>query len=132
MRLEKRLRRNNLVAQDLQKFGKELNDLMSMLDKNITPETVPNPTQIQAIITACAWTHAEWVRIHPLCNGNGRIARLWADLIAMRYNLPPFIVLRPRPDGEYANAGYEAMKGNYKPTISVFSALFVDYNNSHA
>ena len=32
---------------------------------------------------------AEWIRIHPFANGNGRIARLWVNSIAMRYDLRP-------------------------------------------
>ena len=67
------------------------------------------PDQLDAVLDLCAWAHAEWVRIHPFANGNGRAARLWANFIAVRYGLPPFVRLRPRPDGGYAEAGMKAM-----------------------
>ncbi|WP_366522456.1 Fic family protein [Flagellatimonas centrodinii] len=79
---------------------------------------------LAAVLEVCAWAHAEWVRIHPFANGNGRSARLWANGIAMRYNLPPFVRLRPRPDAGYAAAGAQAMRGNWQPTVTVFRRLF--------
>ena len=38
-------------------------------------------------------------------NSNGRTARMWANSLAMRYSLPPFVHLRPRPDDGYGGAG---------------------------
>lgn len=67
------------------------------LDNMIPPDTEPNADQTAAIVAVYAWAHAEWVRIHPFANGNGRTARLWANSLAMRYGLPPFAGLRPRP-----------------------------------
>jgi hypothetical protein len=78
--------------------------------------------QLAAIVDLCAWAHAEWVRIHPFANGNGRTARLWANCLAMRYGLPPFIRLRPRPNSGYAAAA-KAMHGrgvmNDMPEITI-------------
>jgi Fic family protein len=72
----------------------------------------------------CGFAHAEWVRVHPFANGNGRIARLWANHLAMRFGLPPFVRLRPRPDGvAYARAGMVAMTGNWRPTRLLFASL---------
>ena len=61
----------------------------------------------------------EW----SFANGNGRTARPWANCIAMRYGLPPFIRLLPRPNYGYANAGARAMQGDWKPTAVVFRRL---------
>jgi len=83
----------------------------------------PNADQLAAILDLCAWVHAEWVRIHPFANGNGRTARLWANSIAIRYGLPPFIRLRPRPNSGYAEAGAKAMRGDWEPTAIVFRGL---------
>jgi hypothetical protein len=41
----------------------------------------------------------------------------------MRYGLPPFIRLRPRPDGGYAEAGMRAMRGDWRPTAQVFLGM---------
>jgi Fic family protein len=60
------------------------------------------------------------VRIHPFANGNGRTARLWANSLAIRYGLLPFIRLRPRTNSGYAGAGAKAMQGDWEPTAIVF------------
>lgn len=57
------------------------------------------------MLTLCAYAHGEWIRIHPFANGNGRTARLWANWCALRYGVPPFVKLKPRPEGDlYATA----------------------------
>jgi len=66
------------------------------------------------------------VRIHPFANGNGRSARLWANFIAMRYGLPPFVTLRPRPGNDYGAAAAAAMDGNWEPTEQVFRVMLRD------
>ena len=53
-------------------------------------------TDLHAILEIAAIAHGEWVRIQPLANGNGRIARLWVDWVAVRYGLPFFLALKPR------------------------------------
>jgi hypothetical protein len=45
----------------------------------------------------------------------------------MRYGLPPFIRLRPKPNASYGDAGAQAMQGKWKPTAAVFRRLL---NNS--
>jgi hypothetical protein len=101
--------------------------LVAELDALIPTEREPNADQLAAIVDLCAWVHAEWVRIHPFANGNGRSARLWANSIAMRYGLPPFIRLRPRPNAGYGEAGAKAMQGDWKPTVAVFRRLLNDF-----
>ena len=68
-------------------------------------------------------------RIHPFANGNGRTARLWANSLAMRYGLPPFIGLRPRPNAGYGEAGAKAMLGDWKPMAQVFLRLLDGFLN---
>ena len=81
---------------------------------------------LAAVINLCAWAHAEWVRIHPFANGNGRTARIWANALLMRYGLPPAIRLRPRPDGGYGDAGVAAMNGDWRPTAAVFKRMLAE------
>ncbi|HUB66704.1 MAG TPA: Fic family protein [Candidatus Methylacidiphilales bacterium] len=93
-------------------------------DHALHPGMSPDAAMLQAIIELCAWAHAEWVRIHPLANGNGRTARFLANCLAMRYGLPAFVCLRPRPgENEYARTSEQAMRGNWKPTVQVFLIL---------
>ncbi len=80
-------------------------------------------TVILAIIGLMAYVHGEWIRIHPFANGNGRTARLWANWIAMRYGLPPFVALRPRPGHGYERASYMAMNENWRSMRPVFEEM---------
>jgi Fic/DOC family len=112
------------VADELNTFEAKLQRAVKVLDGLIKPAQDMNADELAAVIDLCAWAHAEWVRIHPFANGNGRTARLWADAIAMRYGLPPFVRLRPRPDNGYAAACAAAMEGRWQPTAQVFRQLY--------
>lgn len=104
----------------LAEFERELAARVAKLDAAIAPGAFPTDQQIAEILETCGWAHAEWVRIHPFCNGNGRTARLLTNAIAQRYRLPVFLRLRPRPEGsDYADAGAAAMRGDWAPTVSV-------------
>ena len=117
------------VARELRRFEARLRVLVAALDAALPSGQEPDADQLAAILDLCAWAHAEWVRIHPFVNGNGRIARLWANSLAMRYGLPPFIRLRPRPNVGYADAGAKAMRGDWEPTVTVFRRLLDDFLN---
>jgi hypothetical protein len=114
------------VADELKAFEAKLQKAVEALDGLIEPEQDISADELAAVIDLCAWAHAEWVRIHPFANGNGRTARLWADAIAMRYGLPPFVRLRPRPDDGYGAASAAAMEGRWGPTAQVFRRLIRD------
>ncbi len=111
------------VAPALCLFEAKLQALVAELDTLLPVGVEPDADEQAAILDLCAWAHAEWVRIHPFGNGNGRTARLWANSLAMRYGLPPFIRLRPRPDAGYGEAGSKAMQGDWKPTAIAFRRL---------
>jgi len=115
------------VSGELRRFEAKFQGLVAELDSLIPVGREPDADQLAAIIDLCAWVHAEWIRIHPFANGNGRTARLWANSIAMRYGLPPFIRLRPRPNAGYAEAGAKAMHGDWKPTATVFRQWLNDF-----
>jgi hypothetical protein len=114
---------------ELAQFEKKLRALVEELDSMVPAGQEPDADQLRAILDLCAWAHAEWARIYPLANGNGRMARLWANCLAMRHGLPPFIRLLPRPNSGYAEAGARAMQGELKPIAGVFRRLldsFID------
>lgn len=111
------------VAVALAEFETKLKALVAELDAMLPIGNEANADQLAAIVDLCAWVHAEWVRIHPFANGNGRTARLWANSIAIRYGLPPFIRLRPRPNSGYAEVSAKAMQGDWEPTAVVFRGL---------
>jgi Fic family protein len=115
------------VSQELARFEAKLQALVAELDALLPMDQEMDADQLAAVIDLCAWVHAEWVRIHPFANGNGRTARLWANSLAVRYGLPPFIRLRPRPNAGYGDAGASAMQSDWKPTAVVFRRLLRDF-----
>jgi len=115
------------VYGELARFEKKLQALVAELDALLPMDHDLDADQLAAVIDLCAWVHAEWVRIHPFANGNGRTARLWANSIAVRYGLPPFIRLRPRPNAGYGDAGAKSMQGDWKSTAVVFRRLLSDF-----
>lgn len=89
-----------------------------------------NAADLEAVVTLCAVLHGEWVLVHPYANGNGRTARVWANWAALRYGLPPFVRIKPRPDGLlYPRAAASSMghppqwQGNHQLTYSLFLDL---------
>jgi Fic family protein len=76
------------------------------------------------VLALAATLHNEWVRIHPHVNGNGRIARCWANWILLRYGLPPVVRLRPRPDQQlYLRAAKLARQRLHGPMQRYFQHL---------
>jgi len=114
------------VGAELTKFEDRLVRAVDKLDAEIGEEGADTEGQIRAVIDLCAWAHGEWVRIHPFVNGSGRTARLWVNYLAMRYGLPRFARMRPRPDGAYAAAARASMTGDWKAMIPVFHAMLSD------
>ncbi|HEX7279549.1 MAG TPA: Fic family protein [Solirubrobacterales bacterium] len=91
------------------------------LDQAISVGSRPRQGQeLSAVISLCAVLHGEWVRIHPFANGSGRTARLWANWAALRYGLPPFVAVKPRPGQPYAMAAAASMKGDHRVAAAAF------------
>ncbi len=104
------------VPAELWRFEVAMQRAVARLDDLVPAgETPVERDRLQAVLTLCAYAHGEWVRIHPFANGNGRTARLWANWCAVRYGLPPFVRLRPRPEGRgYAAAAASSMRGDHR------------------
>ena len=79
--------------------------------------------KLRGVLSLCAVLHGEWARIHPFANGNGRTARLWANWGALRYGLPPFVTVKPRPGEPYGLAAMASMSGNHAATIAAFHEM---------
>jgi len=114
------------VPQELKVFEIKLNQILNALDKQIGQGDAKSPKDIKDVLECCAWAHGEWVRIHPFVNGNGRTARLWANAIALCYDLPPFVRLRPHPDGDYGQASASLMLGNWDGMVPIFHDMLKD------
>lgn len=119
------------VAAALGALETALRTAVATLDAVIPAGRPPaNSDQLLAVVQLTALMHGEWVRIHPYPNGNGRTARIWANWVAMRYGLPPFVRIKPRPDGLlYGLAAQRSMglppdfRGDHTLTVSVFLDL---------
>ena len=72
-----------------------LGQLDPALEPGIRPATAD---AVQEVIQLAAAVHGELIRLHPFANGNGRTARVWSNFIALRYCLPAFVTVKPRPD----------------------------------
>jgi hypothetical protein len=114
------------VQRELAEFEAKLQRTVAGLDAKYPTDASLDDDGMSAVIELAAWAHAEWVRIHPFANGNGRAARVWANLLLMRYGLPPVVTLRPRPGGRYGAAGAAAMTGDREPTVRLFRRLVRD------
>lgn len=117
------------VKAELAQFQASLRTEVTKLDGLIPARTTIRGTDhIEEVLNLAADTHGEWVRIHPFVNANGRTARLWANWIALRYGLPAFIRLRPRPSGNtYASAAERSMHGDHQYMRIEFHRMFRDY-----
>jgi Fic family protein len=115
------------VAGEVDEFVKRLQAVSEKLDKLFPRGEELDRDGLEAVIELAAWTHSEWVRIHPFGNGNGRSARILTNAILMRYGLPPVLRLRPRPSSPYGQVGAEGMDGNSKPMEALLRRLLKDF-----
>jgi hypothetical protein len=116
------------VEGELARFNLGLQRTASFLDDRMPPGEVPAGETFELVLELMSWVHAEWARIHPFANGNGRIARIWANWVAMRYGIPPFVRLRPRPAGAvYADAAAASMREGFMPMIPVFRQMLEEF-----
>ena len=69
--------------------------------------------------------HVELLLIHPFREGNGRIARALATLMAAQAGLPQldFSLLAGRRRNEYFAAVQAGMDRNYRPMAAIFAQL---------
>ena len=120
---------SRFVPQQLARFERAMKRSVAALDPVIPAGSSPtDERQLRSVLTLCAYAHGQWVRIHPFANGNGRIARIWANWCALRYGLPPFVRLKPRPEGNlYATASALSMRGDHQAMIVVFADMLDQY-----
>ncbi len=121
-----------LVPQVLQQFERSAQVASASLDGAIVvgADLSTMPRELHGVLTYCAVLHGEWVRIHPFANGNGRTARLWANWAALRYGLPPFVTIKPRPRDPYALGALASMAGNHEVMFAAMDQMLRDHLTS--
>jgi fido (protein-threonine AMPylation protein) len=119
------------VASELGLFFRNLQAALGTLDQVVTSGTIPGTADVLGeVVGLSAAVHGEWIRIHPFVNGNGRTARFLVAGISLRYGLPIYLTLKPRPfDVAYARASKRSMDrpphfiGSHDEARSVFAHL---------
>ena len=104
----------------------QLARLMEELEKGPLREFTPcRFDTIERTAKALAVVHVELLLIHPFRDGNGRVGRLLAILMALQSGLPPlnFGGLKGRKRQEYFAAVRAGLDRDYKPMEEIFSAV---------
>lgn len=97
--------------------------LMRELERGPLRRCTPCTQMGETILaSALAEVHAELILVHPFRDGNGRLARLLALLMALQANLPPldFSPMAGRGRRFYIAAIHAAMSGEYAPLRKMF------------
>lgn len=108
------------VSAEVLQFATRVQTAAGRLDAIIPRGARPTTAgQLQSVLELAAVAHGEIVRIHPFANGNGRTARLISNAVLLRYGLPAFLRLTPRPSAtEYAAAAQDSMRRAHQPMAS--------------
>jgi cell filamentation protein len=100
--------------------------LMAELEHGALWQHTPcRPADDAALALALAEVHAELILVHPFREGNGRLARLLALLMALQAGLPPldFSPMLDRGRRVYIGAIHAAMGRDYRPLAAVFEKI---------
>jgi cell filamentation protein len=100
--------------------------LMGELQRGALARHTPcRPCRDDAVAAAMAEVHAELILIHPFRDGNGRLARLLALLMALQAGLPPldFSPLAGQGRRAYIAAIHAALGRDYGPLTAMFGRV---------
>ena len=122
------------VSEEMAAVLAGLNAVFADLDGRLPIGKPPSTAdEILQVISFAALAHGEFLRVHPFANGNGRIARLLVAFICLRYGVPMFVHIKPRPESdEYLRASRDSMGrapdfvGNHTTTTAVFAHMLAD------
>jgi cell filamentation protein len=102
--------------------------LMAELGRSALKKHTPcRPASDAALALALAEVHAELILVHPFRDGNGRLARLLAVLMALQSGLPPldFSPMLGQGRRVYIGGIHAAMGRDYRPLAAVFEKIIV-------
>jgi cell filamentation protein len=79
----------------------------------------------EKVIEALAEVHVEFLLIHPFREGNGRLARMLATIMARQSELPllDFTFLKGKKKEEYFAAVRAGLDRNYRPMQDIFDLI---------
>lgn len=102
--------------------------LMDEFEKNILAKYTPCIFQARKkIAEAISIVHVELLLIHPFREGNGRLARLLAILMALQAGLPllDFTDIEGKKKDEYFLAVRAGLDNTYKPMEKIFNEVIL-------
>lgn len=107
-----------------------ISQLMTELENKYLAKYTPcHFTDLNELTFALAITHVELILIHPFREGNGRTARLQADLMVMQAKKPPLnfaLIDQTKANNhfnEYILAIHAGLNTNYEPMQNIFKKL---------
>ncbi len=106
--------------------AKHIPALMLEFEKNILREFTPcRFSSNDEIARAIAIVHVELVLVHPFREGNGRLARILATLMALQAGLPPldYQNIKGKKRQKYFTAVRAGLSRNYEPMEEVFRSI---------
>jgi hypothetical protein len=100
----------------------------------LIPAKAPPEQREEQVLDLCAWGHGELVYVHPFADGDGRMARSVVLWFAVRYGLPVFLDLRPRPSGPsgYEMAAKASITGRHQLMRITLTKMLAVYRTRHA
>lgn len=103
---------------------------MIKFEKDFLSECTPcHYTTLDDLSYALGVVHVELILIHPFREGNGRTARLLANLMSLQANMPPldysFIDQTKNSEGfeKYIQGIHSGVGENYEPIQKIFKKL---------
>lgn len=104
--------------------------------RDVPPDALHVPEQMEAFlrwhesggaslhpVELAARTHADFVKIHPFMDGNGRTARLLMNLDLMRRGFPPIVLPVERRLAYYDSLDAAHVDGDYAPFLNLIGEL---------
>ncbi len=107
-------------------FPAQISRLMAELEKGPLHKYTPCRFKtLEEVIKALAIVHTELVLVHPFREGNGRVARMLATLMALQSELPPldFRNMIGKGKKDYIKAVQAGMERDYQPMEKIFAAV---------
>jgi Fic family protein len=122
----------NWRRHDIQPFGRGMKPPAFTEVQSLMTDWVNGVRQVAAdeapIAVALAKRHAEFERVHPFIDGNGRAGRLLTNLILVRLGYPPAIIRKERRQ-QYLDALDRADQGDPEPLGEILARAILDNLN---
>jgi cell filamentation protein len=106
----------------------QIDSLMAEFEKKVLRKYTPCTfLKDNEIVESLAIVHAELMLIHPFREGNGRVGRLLAVLMAVQAGLPglDFSTIRGKTKKAYFSAVRSAMELDYRPMQDIFNRVLL-------